>query len=162
MTGGGTVKVGPTVRRDAWVTVHEVIACPAERAFAYISNYANDVEWRDSVEVMRHDPPGPLREGARISGVIHFFGRVLEIDAEVTAVVPGERIEFRTHEDPLLAWGYRAVQADGSGCRVTYHVEARLGGLMRALSPLVQWSVRRRARQDLLRLRTILERSSAS
>ncbi len=142
------------------ITVHVRVDCTPDEAFAFLSNYENDPSWRTGVETMRHEPAGPAAVGTRTFQVIHFLGRIFEIEAEVTEIVPGERIVFRTMRDPLEASGYRAVAGDGGATRVTYHVEARLTGLMQAFSPLVMWAYRRRTRQDLQRLRTILESAS--
>ena len=110
---------------------------------------------------MRHDPLGPVHVGMRTHEVLRFFGRTIEVTAEIVALEPGHRVSFRSLAGPLQAEGDRLVDVAGSGARVTYRAVAHLTGLLGLLAPLVTMSFRSRAQGDLGRLKRILETPSA-
>ena len=127
------------------------------RRVCYVSNYENDPLWRSGVTSMHHDPPGPVHLGMRTHEVFRFFGRTLEVEAEIVALQANRSVSFRTISGPLQAEGVRSVEAVLSGTRIAYQANADITGLLAWLAPLVTWSFRRRANTDLARLRNVLE-----
>ena len=106
---------------------------------------------------MRHDPRGPVHVGMRTHEVMRFFGRTIEVTAEIVALEPGRRVSFRSLAGPLQAEGDRTVDVVSSGSRFTYAAVAYLTGLLGLFAPLVTRSFRKRAKGDLARLKRILE-----
>ncbi len=110
---------------------------------------------------MRHEPTGPVHVGMKTREVMRFFGRTIEVTAEIVGLEPDHRTSFRSLTGPLQAEGDRVVEESGSGARVTYAATATLTGLLALVAPLVARSFEKRAQGDLDRLKRILEDSSA-
>jgi len=70
------------------------------------------------------------------------MGKRVDADFEVTAFQPGELLAFRTLAGPARPEGsYRFEDADG-GTRVTFSLNASLGGAQKLMAPMVGKSMR--------------------
>lgn len=148
------------------MTVEEsiVVDRPAEEVFEFFDRRANDVRWMDSVlESEWLDDSDTTSEGRRGRMVMDAMGRREFID-EVTDYEPGRRVAHRSvSEDMVIHTACIAEPVEG-GCRVTVTFEPeRLPGgwLGRLLEPVTSAMVRRNYREDLARLKEILENEEA-
>lgn len=142
----------------ASVTESITMRQPVAVVFPFVSTYTNDPLWRAGVLEM-HQAPSSTQVGTTTREVMDFFGRRLITDAEITAFTANDHVGFESRSGPMRVVGYRRVEPVDAGTRVTYHVTATLTGLFRAAAPLVVWSFRRKVRQDLQRLRDLLEQT---
>jgi Polyketide cyclase / dehydrase and lipid transport len=73
--------------------------------------------------------------------------------------VPGERLVMRTSEGPFpMETTYAWSDAEGGATRMTLRNRGRPSGFKRLAAPLMASAVRRANRQDLRRLKQLLER----
>jgi uncharacterized membrane protein len=147
--------------RNFVVTETVTIRRAPEEVYAFTSDYHNDVLWRHGVVEMRVAPAGPLKVGSRTRERMSFFGRRLLTEAEVTEVVPNRKTAFRSLSGPISVSGYRLIEPDGFGTRLTFHLAGELDSIFSAFAPLIRPVFRRQVQRDLVRLRTYLERTAS-
>jgi uncharacterized protein YndB with AHSA1/START domain len=113
------------------------IARPPAAVFAYLADPENDRAWRPGVlEIARVSGEGA---GARYRQVVGGpGGRRIDADIEITAYEPDRRLAFQTVAGPVRPSGaYELAPVDG-GTRVRFTLSARLGGLKKAMGPMVR------------------------
>ena len=117
-----------------------VIEKPRSEVFAFVANHENDRLWRPGVlDIQRASGEG--RGALYRQGVKGPMGRRIPADIEVTAYEEGSHVAFRTLGGPVQPEGsYRFEDADG-GTRVTFSLNANLGGAKKIMSPMVQRSM---------------------
>ena len=137
---------------------------PHTTVFAYACDYRNDPVWRSGVMDMRLEPVGPSRLGSKTHETLRFLFRSMVTEGEVTEFGADRRIAFRSTSGPMTVSGYREVVArdDGGsfddGTTFTFHLEGTPTGPDALFAPIVERLFRRRVREDLRRLKLVLER----
>jgi carbon monoxide dehydrogenase subunit G len=103
---------------------------PADQAFAFFADPANDRRWRPHVkEIAAGGPPGV---GSIIRQVVEGpGGRGIAADIEVTAYEPPTSYGFRVIAGPARPVGRFHIEPTSTGCDVTFSLQAELGGLKR-------------------------------
>ena len=105
------------------------VARPIEEVFAYLADGERCDEWRPAVvDIRRVSGDGGVgtRYAQKVRGPM---GRTIAADYEITVSQPPHRLEFQTVTGPARPHGsYRLETADG-GTRVTFSLDADLGGL---------------------------------
>lgn len=125
---------------------------------SYASNPDNATTWYKNIKSVGWKTPKPLAVGSRIAFVAQFLGRRLEYTYEVKELVPGERFVQSTNQGPFPMETTYTWQDDGSGgTRMTLRNRGQPSGFSNALAPMMARAMRRANRQDLRRLKTILE-----
>jgi hypothetical protein len=141
------------------IQVKTIIRRPPGTVFKFTSNYENDPEWRSGVISMTHDPKGPVHLGMKTHEEMRFFGRKIQVTAEIVAVESERLTSFRSLTGPIKVHGDRIFSSVKEGTLFTYTAVAELNGVFGLLSPIVVKSFMKRATGDIDRLRTILENS---
>ena len=132
------------------------INLPAEAVFAYLLDGENCPAWRPGVvDIKRVSGEGA---GAIYrQGVKGPMGRRMGADYTVTVAEPNRLIEFQTLAGPVRPNGRYTFDAQGSATRVTFHLEADVGGLRGLiLGPAVARTMNEEVR-TLDRLKEVLE-----
>ena len=139
------------------INVHTIIIRPINDVFNYLADVRNDVHWRDEVtqhELISEGPRGVGSEG-RIR--VNQFGRETESTWKCTRSDPPEHIEWELTSGPLLGnAGYKLKAIDG-GTDFTYYGTAKLAGIMRLFSPIIQFLSNKLFQKDVENLKRILE-----
>lgn len=133
-------------------TIH--IARPAPEVLAFVTDYENDVRWREGVLDMH--ARGPVAAGTTTYERLRFLGSTYVTEGVITERT-AHRLSFRGASASVDASGYREVHADGAGARVTYSLDLEPRGIMRWFSPILRWLYARRINRDMARLRNLLE-----
>ncbi|MEZ4520192.1 MAG: SRPBCC family protein [Thermomicrobiales bacterium] len=139
------------------VTRSVKISRPAGDVYAFVSNYENDLIWRENVVEMEQTPRNVSDVGTTTREVLKSFGMNVETTAEVTGCEPGRRIDFRSTSGPVPVTGFRQVEADDSGATFTYHLEMEPAGVYRLLAPMMSRSFNEQVDKDLDKLKVVLE-----
>lgn len=128
---------------------HQVqIARPAAEVFAYVTDYANDVAWREGVlEMTAH--------GSKTYERLTFLGSTYVTEGVITEKTE-RRLSFKGASDTVDSNGYREVTETRDGALFTYELELRPRGLLRLFAPLLRYLYARRIRRDLGKLRELL------
>jgi uncharacterized membrane protein len=136
---------------------HEVtIQLPVEAVFAYVLDGENCPAWRPGVvDIKRVSGQGAgaiYRQGVRGP-----MGRRIDADYTVTTAEPNRLIEFQTIAGPVRPRGRYTFQSLDDATRLTFHLEADVGGLRGLLlGPAVTRTMQAEVR-TLDRLKQVLE-----
>lgn len=108
------------------------IARPVESVFAFVADGEKGLQWRsDQIEVKRVSGSGVgTRYAQTIPGPM---GRRIAADYEITVFEPNRRIEFQTLAGPVRPHGRYDFEAVDGGTRLTFSLDAELGGIQRLL-----------------------------
>lgn len=139
------------------VTETVLVDRPVEQVFAYVTDYRQDVNWRQGVTEMQMVPNGPAGVGTRTVETMRAYGRTLRTTAEITGFEPNRRADFRAVDGPMPVSGSRIFKGRGGQTLVTYYITGELDALFSLLWPLLRRSYRRQIAGDLLRLKQRLE-----
>lgn len=141
------------------------VACPAEQAFAYVTDPTHFPEWQANVTSGSMDGSPPYRPGERCLTTRRIGGGERQITAEITHIDPPRRWGVRGVDGPIRSIVAVTVEADEDRdhSRVIVDLDFTGHGVGKLLVPLL---VRRQARREMpanmRRLKERLESSSDS
>jgi uncharacterized membrane protein len=138
------------------------IGRPRDEVSAFASNPDNATSWYENIKSVEWEIPRPVAVGSRIAFVAKFLGRRLAYTYEVKEMVPGERFAMSTAEGPFpmeTTYVWEDV-ADGS-TKMTLRNRGQPRGFSKVALPMMAGAMRRANRNDLIRLKTILEAGGA-
>jgi uncharacterized protein YndB with AHSA1/START domain len=135
------------------------IARPAPHVFAYLAASERRQRWMSALKESEQVSEGPLGLGTRFRDVFEDHGQRFEIDAEIVAWEPHEKLAidlkttaFESRVTQLLAPG------DNGGTRLTTLMETEYkSALARLMAGVVTNHAQKQLEEDLARLRDILE-----
>jgi carbon monoxide dehydrogenase subunit G len=135
-----------------------VINRPAERVFAFVSDFENDPPWSGVAQV-RRSPVGPVGVGTTFRLRQQFLGRSLDIVMEVVRYEPDHVITVKTTSSRFVSMtGTRLVEPAGEATRLTFLGTGHTHGLLKPLEPLLAVAAGgHRLRVQLGRLKQCLE-----
>ena len=128
------------------------INVPAQKVYEYVTDPANDVNWRTGVTAsgLITDPPLALgSEGYVTAGKVARW--------KVTAITPGVSVDWDLTEGPYAgSGGYRLEDIDGN-TRFTLVADVQPRGYYRLLGPLFARLGRKQNQADVQTLKALLE-----
>ncbi|TMB91514.1 MAG: ATPase [Chloroflexi bacterium] len=131
---------------------------PRAEVAAYASDPDNATSWYKNIKAVEWKSPKPLAVGSRIAFVARFLGRQLAYTYEVKEYSPGERFVQSTADGPFpMETTYTWEDNGAGGARMTLRNRGRPSGFSGVLAPMMTSAMRRANRQDLGRLKAILE-----
>jgi uncharacterized membrane protein len=137
------------------------IARPRAEVAAYASDPDNATAWYENIKRVEWRTKPPLAVGARLAFVASFLGRSLEYTYEVRELVPGERFVMSTAEGPFpMETTYTWDDAADGATRMWLRNRGEPAGFAKVAAPMMATAMRRANRQDLRRLKAILEGSA--
>ena len=142
---------------DVVVEIH--IARPRAEVAAYASDPDRAMCWYKNIKSVEWKTERPAAVGSRIAFIARFLGRRLAYTYEVTAVEPGERFVMSTVDGPFPMETTYRWRDSGVGTTMTLRNRGRASGFSRLLAPFLGTAMRRANRQDLARLKSLLEAS---
>jgi uncharacterized membrane protein len=140
------------------VSTEIVIGRPREQVAAYSANPDNAPVWYVNIKEVQWKSPPPLALGSRIAFVANFLGRRLAYTYEIIEHQPGRRLVMSTQEGPFpMETTYTWEDTADGATRMTLRNRGSPAGFSRLLTPFMASSMRRANRQDLTKLKGILE-----
>jgi uncharacterized membrane protein len=134
------------------------ISRPREDVAAYACDPDNATAWYENIKAVQWKSPRPLAVGSQIMFVAEFLGRRLAYTYEVTELVPGEQFVMRTAEGPFpMETTYTWQDTPGGATRMALRNRGEPAGFARLAAVVMVRAMRRANRQDLRRLKQILE-----
>ena len=132
---------------------------PRSEVAAYASDPDNATTWYENIKAVEWKSPKPLEVGSRIAFVAQFLGRRLAYTYEVKELVAGERLVMSTAEGPFpMETTYVWEDTASGGTTMTLRNRGNPSGFSTLLAPVVAAATRRANRNDLARLKAIIER----
>lgn len=147
----------------ALVPVDVVTSVEIGRARAEVAAFAaepdNAPRWYENITSVEWVTDPPLEQGSRVTFAAQFLGRRLTYTYEVLELVPGRRLTMATAEGPFpMETSYSWEDTASGGTRMTLRNRGEPAGFSRFATPVLSRAMRRANRQDLARLKQILER----
>ena len=135
------------------------ISRPRAEVAAYAGDPDHATAWYRNIKAVEWRSPRTLAVGSRIAFVAQFLGRRLEYTYEVVELVPGERFVMRTAEGPFaMETTYTWRDAPEGATTMTLRNRGEPAGFAKVTAPMMAGAMRRANRNDLRRLKEILER----
>jgi hypothetical protein len=134
------------------------IARPRAEVAAFAGDPANTIAWYANIDRVEWESEPPLAVGSRFRFRARFLGRTLVYTYEVLDHVPGERQVMATTSGPFaMETTYAWADTPEGGTRMTLRNRGEPGGFFRLIGGALAPAMRRANRQDLGRLKTLLE-----
>ena len=133
------------------------VSKPPAEVFPWLLEEDKVPQWTS--DLVRYDVNGPLGRGARVTQSLSVAGG-LSLDMTITAYDPprGAATAFETNGVKVTS-EYTLVENGNGGTRLTQTLDAKASGLTaRMLIPIVQGRLESKLKQDLDRLRGVLDR----
>jgi hypothetical protein len=148
------------------VAVDVVTEVEIARPRGEVATYAADPERHRVVREHKNsrveDPQPPLSVGARIAFTAAFMGRQLAYIYEITDFVPGEQLVMTTADGPFpMETTYTWQETQQGGTKMTLRNRGEPTGFTKVTAPVLAAAMRRANRNDLKRLKAILETKPA-
>jgi Polyketide cyclase / dehydrase and lipid transport len=140
------------------VSSHIQIRLPREEVGAFTLNLDNARKWVGSLRSVEWITPPPLAVRSRIGLVTEVFGRRVKVGYEIVSLVPAERLVMRAERPFPMEMRYILESLTAASTRITVRGRADLGGFLNCFAPMIAGPLRESYRDDLLRLKKILER----
>ncbi|MFD1139705.1 hypothetical protein ACFQ4C_01230 [Larkinella insperata] len=135
----------------------ELIRLPLTEVYGLLGCYEYDLLWRSNLYELRQDMPGLARSGMKLHQEVRLFDQQMTIMAEVTAAAPNRRTAHESVNSPVDLWEQRLFERVHKETRVTYEMSVELKGWQRLMAPLLIHQLQRQFRNDLLRVKQLLE-----
>jgi uncharacterized membrane protein len=135
------------------------IQCPRNVVAAYVADPNNATAWYENIEAVEWKTSPPLAVGSRVAFVARFLGRRLAYTYEIRDYVPGERLVMSTSDGPFaMETTYEWSDTPGGGTTMSLRNRGEPAGFSRVVAPFMGAAVARANRNDLRKLKEILER----
>jgi uncharacterized protein YndB with AHSA1/START domain len=140
------------------VLTEVVIARPRAEVAAFAANPENAPAWYVNIRLAEWKSEPPLGIGSKVAFVAHFLGRRLAYTYEVTEFSPHERLVMRTVAGPFpMETTYIWESTEQGSTRMTLRNRGSPTGFSRLFAPFMASAMRRANRNDLARLKALLE-----
>ena len=134
------------------------IARPRAEVAAFAADPDNATAWYERIETVEWRTERPLAVGSEVAFAARFLGRRLAYTYRIEELEPGERLVMRTADGPFgMETSYTWEGLDIGGTRMTLRNRGEPSGFSRAVAPFLSGAMRRANRQDLRRLKELLE-----
>jgi hypothetical protein len=131
---------------------------PRDEVAGYAADPENATAWYENIESVEWKTDPPLAAGSRIAFVARFLRRRLAYTYEVEQYLPGERLVMRTADGPFpMETSYTWTDTPTGGTKMTLRNRGEPSGFVKLSVPIMTTAMRRPNRQDLQRLKEILE-----
>ena len=144
------------------MTVDVVTDIVIDRPISVVASYAADPTnapaWYANIDSVEWKTEPNVAVGSRVAFVARFLGRRLEYTYELVEYAPGVRLVMRTAEGPFpmeTTYTWTAVTATSTTMELRNRGEP--AGFSKVAAPFMARAMRRANRQDLAKLKTILE-----
>ncbi len=134
-----------------------VINASREFVFGFVSDYTNDLKWREGVIGMKCSTKENIFLGTRTRETMKFLGSTFITVARVTEYSPFTKIAFRSVAGKFPVHGYRQIDGVEGYSKFTYSLTIELSGFAKIFNPLLKSIYKKRIQRDLVKLKSILE-----
>jgi uncharacterized protein YndB with AHSA1/START domain len=138
-----------------------VIDRPPDVVAAYAADPTHAPDWYVNIDSVEWRTPPPPRVGSRVAFRARFLGRRLEYTYEIVSFEPGRLLVMRTAEGPFpMETTYTWAPHASGGTAMTLRNRGEPAGFARLGAPVLSAAMRRANRNDLARLKALLEQQT--
>jgi uncharacterized membrane protein len=135
-----------------------VIDRPRGQVAAFAGEPDNAPLWYVNIKAVEWKTSPPLAVGSRVAFLAEFLGKRLAYTYEIVSLVPEERLVMRTAEGPFpMQTTYTWESTSERSTRMTLRNEGEPAGFSKLVAPLMAVAMRKANRNDLQRLKGLLE-----
>jgi len=116
---------------------HIVTPLAPQAAFAFVADFANSALWDPGVATSARIDAGPVALGARYRLAVRFGGRLAPMEYRISAYDAPRRVVLIGQGSGVSAVDEIAFEPAGTGTRIDYTADIRLGGAMRLVQPFL-------------------------
>ncbi len=131
---------------------------PSSKMFLFISNYRNDVLWREIVDEINAPPLGEINVGTKTNETISFLGKKFSTPAEVKEFQPDKKISLQNLDDEIKIFSSREVKGSGEETVFHYYLKVEPKKINKFVIPLLKNSLTKQIRKDLQRLKVVMQK----
>lgn len=140
------------------VLTETVIARPKAVVATFALNPDNAPAWYVNIKSVEWKSAPPLRLGSQVAFVAQFLGKRLAYTYEIVELIPEARMVMRTAEGPFpMETTYTWESTEQGGTRMTLRNRGTPVGFSRVVAPFMAMAMRKVNRNDLARLKKLLE-----
>jgi len=126
-------------------------------AFAFVADFANAMHWDPGVATSERIDAGPVGVGARYRLGVRLGGRVASMEYRITVFEPSRRVVLAGAGSGVSAIDEIRFSPSGTGTRIDYTADIRLGGLLRLAQPFLGGQFARIGREALAGMQQALD-----
>ncbi len=141
----------------AKVETSVVINRPVEEVACFLFDSTNSPQWQSGVVEMSQTSEGPPGVGTKINEVRRFLGREMKTTTEVIEYEANKKLAFKSTSGPIPIQGSYNLEPVDGGTRVTFILEADVGGFFKLAEPIVIRIAKRQFETDYNNLKDLLE-----
>ena len=134
------------------------IKYPPNKMFLFISNYRNDVLWREIVDEINAPPLDTINIGVRTNETISFLGKKFSSPAEIKEFQPDKKIALQNLDDEIKIFSSREVTGNGEETVFQYYLKVEPRKINKFVLPLLKNSLTKQMRKDLQRLKVVMQK----
>ena len=143
------------------INVSMLILRPIWEVFDFISKPENNTQWQyGSIESVQLSA-GNLQVGTVFSSFGHFMGRRIQSNFEVTEYEASKSYGFETISGPIQLQTSYSFEAVDHGTTVIVSSLINPGGFFKLLDPIVARAAKKQFKENLARLKALLEARKA-
>ncbi len=145
-------------------TLNERIETPLamDAAFAYVADFANAQEWDPGVATAVRVDDGPVGVGTRYRLSVRVGGRFTPMEYRIAVFEPPDRVVLLGSGSGVSAVDDIRFQRAGTGTRIDYIADIKLGGFLRIVQPFLGAAFARIARDAAGGMQRTLDERAAS
>jgi carbon monoxide dehydrogenase subunit G len=134
---------------------------PPDAAFAFVADFANAMDWDPGVATSESIDAGPTGLAARYRLGIRMRGRVTPMEYRITTFEAPRKVVLTGTGPGISAIDEIRFEPAGTGTRIDYTADIRLGGLPRLAQPFLGRAFAKLAREALDGMRRALDARAA-
>ncbi len=131
---------------------------PPRKMFLFISNYRNDVLWREIVDEITAPPIEEINVGVKTNETINFLGKKFSSPAEIKEFQPNKKIALQNLDDEIKIFSSREVTGTGDETIFHYYLKVEPKKINKFVIPLLKNSLTKQIRKDLQRLKNVMQK----
>jgi len=131
-------------------------------AFAFIADFANSSKWDPGVATSERIDKGPVGVGARYRLGIRMRGQVKPMEYRISVFEPPRRVVLVGQGSGVSAVDEIRFEPAGTGTRIDYTADIRLGGALQLLQPFLGGAFKKIAQDALGGMQRALDERAAA
>lgn len=139
------------------ITEHIETPLEPEAAFAFIADFANAMHWDPGTVTSERIDDGHVGLGARYRLGVRLGGRVAPMEYRISTFQPPHRVVLVGEGSGISAVDEIRFAPSGSGTRIDYTADIRLGGVLRLVQPFLGRAFAKLGREALAGMQRALE-----